>query len=751
LGLGLLMVLIAITTYQACWLWWFLLEPLPNAGNVGGNGLNRLLLLIRGVPEVMVPGLKYRDSYLGLALAELSHFDNLPQRVPIVLAAAFIAASGITLGNLILRALRLRSALDPWECLAVGYGLGTTGLGLATLVVGRLGLLDPWAIRIGLAAPIVVELVARFVGFRRVGRAPGEPHHAMTVGLARGSTHPTKIEASQAWPVGAILGFGVVAGPFLLIMALGAMLPTIDFDAIEYHLQGPKEYYQAGRIAFLPHNVYTSMPFSIEMLHLLGMEVVGDWWLGALVGQLLVALFAPMAAVLIGLTARKIGSDRAAWVTAIAYLTTPWIYRLAVLPYVEGPLCYFHAALIWAILRTQESGSRIQDSETGDSLRRVGRASGEPHHASMVGLARGSTHPTRLGLLVGLLAGGAMAIKYPALISAVIPFSGWAAWAAWRSRDWRIAGAFGLGVAVVMAPWLGKNVIDTGNPVYPLGYKVFGASHWDQARDAKWSSAHGPKPIEGKEFVRSVVDVAGRSDWQSPIFAALAPLAFLRREWRKNAGLLAAYSLYLFLTWWLFTHRLDRFWLPILPPLAILAGLGADWVGGRSWFGWLWTGWLAVVMGLSIATNAVYCSTALAGMNEWTGDLTRLRTSVPRMLNAPLTRLDSELPARALPLLVGQAAVFHLNRPILYNTVFNEETIETIAKGRSLAEVGKALRRLGVTHVYVDWFEIDRYRSPGNYGFTSFVQPVLFSRLVEAGVLKPPTRLGLRQELFEVR
>ncbi len=86
------------------------------------------------------------------------------------------------------------------------------------------------------------------------------------------------------------MGFGLVAGPFLLVMALGAMLPTIDFDAIEYHLQGPKEYYQAGRIAFLPHNVYTSMPFGVEMLHLLGMEVLDDWWWGALVGQLLVAL-----------------------------------------------------------------------------------------------------------------------------------------------------------------------------------------------------------------------------------------------------------------------------------------------------------------------------------------------------------------------------------------------------------------------------------------------------------------------------
>ena len=37
--------------------------------------------------------------------------------------------------------------------------------------------------------------------------------------------------------------------PFVVVMILGSMLPSIDFDVLEYHLQGPKEYYQAGHIA----------------------------------------------------------------------------------------------------------------------------------------------------------------------------------------------------------------------------------------------------------------------------------------------------------------------------------------------------------------------------------------------------------------------------------------------------------------------------------------------------------------------
>jgi len=694
-GLGWIGLTLVIAL-QGAWVAWFFLEPLPNAGNVGGGGLCRLNLMVRAFPEI-VPGVRLRDTYFGLALGELSHVENLPQRFPIVLASAFIGAAALSLGGLILRGLKMRPALGRWEVLATSWGLGTTALALFTLGIGRLGWLGPWAVRVALAVPIAAESWA----MARAWRSGAETR-----------------EPRASWSRWSIAGFVVVAGPFLAIMALGAMLPTVDFDAIEYHLQGPKEYFQAGRIAFLPHNVYTSMPFSIEMLHLLGMEVAGDWWLGALAGQLLVACFAPMAAVMIGLAAARIGSPRAAWVAAVVYLTTPWIYRLAVLPYVEGPLCYYHAALVWAAIRFGGGG---------------GAGSGEP------------ARPRHVGLLVGALAGGAMATKYPALISAVIPAAAWAVVESIRGRSARLAIGFALGLAVVMAPWLGKNVADTRNPVYPLAYSVFGGRHWDAAQDAKWSAAHGPRPVEGRALVRSIVDVAGRSDWQSPLFAALAPLVFFRPGSRRAAGWLWAYSAYLFGTWWLLTHRLDRFWLPILPGLAILAGLGSEPFRSR-----VGRAWLGGILALGVVANATYCSTALAGLNEWLGNLKEMRSDVPRMINPPLARLDEQLPKGARVLLVGQAAVFHLDRPIVYNTVFNRETIEEIASGRSPDQVRDSLRGLQVDAVYVDWFEVDRYRSPGNYGFTPFVTPELFAGLVESGVLEPPSRLGLRQELYRV-
>ena len=195
----------------------------------------------------------------------------------------------------------------------------------------------------------------------------------------------------------------------------------------------------------------------------------------------------------------------------------------------------------------------------------------------------------------------------------------------------------------------------------------------------------------------SLVNVAGRSDWQSPLYAAFAPLALLRPGSRKLVLALGGYAAYLFLTWWLLTHRLDRFWLPILPCLAILAGLGADWTTDRAW------GILRpAILAFAILCNFIDCSTALTGLNEWTGSLAHLHKDIPRRLNRPLAAIDRMLPPQAKILLVGQAAVFHVDHHVLYNTVFNPETIEQLASGQTPAAFHGTLKERGITHIYVE-------------------------------------------------
>ncbi len=163
--------ILLLAVLELCWLCWFLVVPLPNFPRESGT-LRRGLLLLKAFPEV-VPGTSWGESLVGQAARELSHVENLPERLPIAGAAALIVLAALGLGELVLAGCRFRAGLRPAERLAVGYGIGTTGLGVLALLAGRGGLLDPWIFRIGLSAIALAGLgVSRFWRLRVVrGRA----------------------------------------------------------------------------------------------------------------------------------------------------------------------------------------------------------------------------------------------------------------------------------------------------------------------------------------------------------------------------------------------------------------------------------------------------------------------------------------------------------------------------------------------------------------------------------------------------
>ena len=57
-----------------------------------------------------------------------------------------------------LRRLKLEAGLDAAERIALDYGLGAGLLGVLTLLLGRLGWLDPWLFRTGLGLLAVIGL-----------------------------------------------------------------------------------------------------------------------------------------------------------------------------------------------------------------------------------------------------------------------------------------------------------------------------------------------------------------------------------------------------------------------------------------------------------------------------------------------------------------------------------------------------------------------------------------------------------------
>jgi hypothetical protein len=193
------------------------------------------------------------------------------------------------------------------------------------------------------------------------------------------------------------------------------------------------------------------------------------------------------------------------------------------------------------------------------------------------------------------------------------------------------------------------------------------------------------------------------------------------------------------------THRIDRFWIPGLPLLALLAGAGACWTADRRWQ-LLLSGLLVA----GLASNFLVASSVGGGYNRYFVGLETLRRSPERVVDPWHAWLNAHAQGGRV-LLVGDAAVFDLEMPILYNTCFDDSIFQQIVEGEGASSplapggrgaggegVGSIRRRftdLGITHVYVSWSEIARYRD--SYGYTDFVQPDVFQRLVDQKILRP--------------
>ena len=220
-----------------------------------------------------------------------------------------------------------------------------------------------------------------------------------------------------------------------------------------------------------------------------------------------------------------------------------------------------------------------------------------------------------------------------------------------------------------------------------------------------------------------------RSEWLGPLIVPLAALACLLPGKRRVTAMLAGYSVLAVGAWWLFVLRADRHWIACLPLAALLSGAGACW--SRELF---WRVSLLVLLVLTSISNFVFASGVPCGYNRYFVNLKSLRYDPDRL--DPWQRYWNTHVKQGRVLLVGEAQVFDLEVPIVYNTWIDDSQFEKIVRGKSTADARRLLRELGISYIYVHWGEIDRYRRT-KYGRWDFVYPETLKRLVAAGVLEP--------------
>jgi hypothetical protein len=712
----------------------------------------------------------YFDTWVGGDVSRVGVLD----RVPILLLSALIIGIAYLIGRTLLELIHADAGLSRLETFVFGTGVGLNVLSLFTLIMGLLGALHR---PILFVLPLAVACCwAGWRWTRRWFEPLSDP-----ASQREGARHDDVdwLGRSGLW----------LAVPFIVVILLGGMLPPWEFDVREYHLQVPKEWYQQGRIGFLPHNVYGNMPLGAEMHALLAMVLIpgqSSWWWGALTGKTIIALFAPLTALTLFAAGRRLFSTTAGVVASLAYISIPWIANVSVNGLVEGAVTFYLLLAVYVVL--------IWSFESPASLRTDSpeRGGGEViQHIAADATARG-----RL-MLTGFFAGSAVACKYPAVLFVLLPLAVWVLscrrpttrtpaegdphtgpradatggdiglpqriilacrWVV-RSPNWPALIVYLLAAACGCGLWFGKNWVLSGNPTYPLLFELFDGKTRTPEKNAQWEQAHRvPLDAHGnryslRQLSDAVTNVTWRSEWLSPLLIPLALLAPLVPAHRRPVWILAGMLMAVMAAWWLFTHRIDRFWIPALPLVALLAGVGATWTTAR-----LWRHLLIAILFWGLVSNFLVVASRTLGDNRYFVALEDLRRDEPREADGRFSRinpahryLNSAVRDGFRVLLVGDAQPFDLEMPALYNTCFDDCIFEQLMNGRSRDERLAVLRKYRISHVFVHWAEIRRYRSPGNYGFTDYVtKELVHDELVQKQKLLSPVKLGFSRDFGEV-
>ncbi len=563
---------------------------------------------------------------------------------------------------------RIRRALfdDQRQWAAVQMAMGVGAVMLMAWLLGWAGWLNGWT-----AWVIVV-----------VGWGLWVPQLKRRFELPRTAPWP----AIVAMPAVALV---VVAAA----LAPGALWQPTEFngyDALSYHLQLPGEWMAGGAIQGYEHNVYSFLPNGFESVYLfLGHLRGGTMIEAAIACQFMHAGMALLTAAVIAqmvsrqIDKRDLAGERSERVAVLAgpaagalYLATPWVA-------VTGSLAYNEQAMM--------------------ALGAAGLA---------VAIDPGALSPVKRGAATGLLCGLAMLVKLTALGMFALPV-GVALLLTGQHR--RAVGAFVIAAAVPLGLFMARNVVWTGNPVFPMLADVLGSAHWTAEQVARWNAAHSPGLDSlglGARLGRVWSAWLGHDQFGYVVMpvAAVALVGGIMTPRTRRLSLTLVAIAAIQLAFWLgATHVQSRFALPLLVPAGVAFGVALGIVT------WRRPVVIAVVVAALVPTGLGYH----LYMQQHDGAAPELMdgTLVMQQVIEPHATLNTQLPPGSRLYAEGFATPFYVQPPLDYHTVWDASPLGRWIDQRGMRGALRHMQQAGYTHLLVNRAMLGLWRSPDNYGY----------------------------------
>jgi hypothetical protein len=356
---------------------------------------------------------------------------------------------------------------------------------------------------------------------------------------------------------------------------------------------------------------------------------------------------------------------------------------------------------------------------------------------------------------IGLGCGLAIASKYTAVlpVAAVLIVALVFAWRQWRGA--LLAGAVAAGTASFV---LIRNLILTGNPVYPLLWKLLGGAGWSARDNDRWAALVRTGIDELSSVPSAMMDrilPPGGLGWWFALALPLATIALARRSENASARHAVAAIAMINLLGWLFVSHTVRFAFPLAALVAVIAAAGMAKLPKRLTM-------VAAAMIAATVLNGVlmlgdFAFSKLQIQRMWTGEATPEEWRHRVTVNDPLPAYRAaaaSLEASSRILVVGEGRSWGCTVPHHVSSSYDLQLVQEWNEASTSAEdLARKIAAAGYSHLLINWGELQRL---GGAGFqvlrwreqadaqrwSSFLEewtiPQIAQRPCEIRALRPP-------------